>query len=529
MPKRKANDTVEHLPPLKRQRLTTSDHLSHLSDELQLRIFSHLPIHDLATCHRVSRRTQTIAGDSQLWRTAYYDRFVRPRFNKLPKARRSPHPSKLARWLDESFLVERGRTINWKRQYKLRHKWSQGICEVSEIPVATRPPVPPLLARLHEGIVYAVDSFAGLRAWSYKGKQELLASHDLATSPPSASRQPTSFVIDTEAQLRGCQRMMVGFEDGAFSIYSYNRQQYCFMHIYTHPSSTNHRLTAVALASPYILSMSETQTLSLYRLGSSIEDFPVNGIRDPPRLLSSLKSHTVWPPLSLSLRVSGSRIIAAIAYSMPTFNSGWSAGVQELHISSNGEIIDSRIASASGHGFSIARHPDTSPVLSKPTSLSYSHPYMLVSHADNTLTLYMVNSTDSKLFVSPGKRLWGHTSSVFGAHVGGRGKAVSVSTRGNEVRVWELEGSTLAKSDAEVVGESNLSVQVTPEKWQPRLQTTQISRTMAARSGSFCALDERYSIKPDITRGWVGFDDEDVVVLREHDHGHQTLAVYDFS
>ena len=77
---------------------------------------------------------------------------------------------------------------------------------------------------------------------------------------------------------------------------------------------------------------------------------------------------------------------------------------------------------------------------SKPTSLSYTHPYLLVAHPDNTLTLYLVTSTAQALSISAGSRLWGHTSSVSGAHVGGRGKAVSVSRRGDELRIWELEG-----------------------------------------------------------------------------------------
>lgn len=533
MPKRElaATDPVaEPQPSSKRQRTTSLDRLSQLSDELLLRVLSYASVGDLILCQRASQRLHTIAGDAQLWKTAYYERFVRPRFNKLPKARRSPHSSKIARWLDEGSLVERGKDTNWKRQYKLRHRWSHGICGMSEIPVAPRPPIPPLLARLHDGVVYTVDGSAGLRAWSYRDERQELASYMLS-SPSSGptNAQPTSLAIDSSAQKDKRQRLIVGFEDGQHSVFCYDRNAHQFEQLYSSTPSTNGMLTALAFACPYVLTMSETQTLSLYRTKTNRCDDGPSDVLGPPQLLTAMKSHTVWPPLSLSLRINDDRITAAIAYCMPTFNSGWSAGVQELHISPNdGRIIDSRIASAAGQGFSMANSTSPSPVLSRPTSLSYSHPYLLVSHADNTLTLYLVNSGASTLFVSLGKRLWGHTSSVFGAHVGGRGKAVSVSTRGNEVRVWELEGSTLTKLESDPAGD--YSVRVTPERRvKAKASAVRISDALASRNGARCSMDERLSIEPDITRGWVGFDDENVVVLREHEQGRQALAIYDFS
>lgn len=514
--------------PSKRRRTADGDRLSALSDEIILRIFSHLPIHDLATCHRVSRKLQGIAGDSQLWRAAYYDRFVRPRYNKLPRSQRISPPSKLAKWLDEGSLLERGRATNWKRQYKLRHKWSSGSCDVSEIPVAARPPIPPLLGRLHDGIVYTVDGHGGMRAWSYKGSRELLAQGPLRGCEAAQDDiKPTSFALDTTAQT-DIQSLVIGFEDGSFCTHSYDIRHQHFEHQYTHPPSSNRMLTALAFSSPYILTMSETQHLSLYRVSLSTVGANSGAGFEPPRLLTSLKSHTTWNPLSLSLRVRPNRIVAAVAYSMPTFNAGWTAGVQELHLSPGGDIVDSRIASAAGFGFSTTNDSSIATrVSSKPTSLSYCHPYLLVSHADNTLTLYMVMSAAGDLKVGPGKRLWGHTSSVFGAHVGGRGKAVSVSSRGNEIRVWELEGTSLNRPELE--GAGDVSVQVTPERWRSRKEVPLVSEALAARGPSPCTSDERLVPNLDITRGWFGFDEESVVVLREYERGRQALTVYDFS
>merc|ERR1712093_154 len=180
---------------------------------------------------------------------------------------------------------------------------------------------------------------------------------------------------------------------------------------------------------------------------------------DTPRLLASLKSHTSWPPLSLSIRTTPTTLIASIAYTLRTYTSGYTVGLQELHLSlTTGSVKFSRLTSALPQGFTSILAPSSSPSsasnsenstspagtsrseTSCPTSLSYSHPYILATHPDNALTLYLCTSTASTLSITSGTKLWGHTSSVSSAEITPRGKAVSVSTRGNELRGWELEG-----------------------------------------------------------------------------------------
>ena len=165
------------------------------------------------------------------------------------------------------------------------------------------------------------------------------------------------------------------------------------------------------------------------------------------------------------------------------------------------------------------------PSLTKPTSLSYSHPYLLASHPDNTLTLYLVQSTETALSIGDRSRLWGHTSSVSGAHVGDRGKAVSVSAHGDEIRVWELEGGLGSSSSRKRVAAGEASVQVRPEKKAMADGTLIYSeRNLALGDALGTDMDELST-----TKGWVGFDEEKVVVLREKGLGTQALVVYDFS
>jgi len=238
---------------------------------------------------------------------------------------------------------------------------------------------------------------------------------------------------------------------------------------------------------------------------------------------------------------------AAIAYSLPTYFSGWTVGVQELRLSHKGELLESRLATAADeHSFTLSACRSTSsssrpaspfpgssressissgPSNSKPTSMSYSHPYLLVAHPDNTLALYLVRSTSSALSISSGNRLWGHTSSISGAHVGMRGKAVSVSRLGNELRVWDLEGGMNSSASRKRSKNGDLSVRVQPSK--SGYEDVQDDES-GHRVGLRFALEQGFD-DSSVSHGWVGFDEQNVIVLRQKSQGSQALVVYDFT
>jgi hypothetical protein len=162
-----------------------------------------------------------------------------------------------------------------------------------------------------------------------------------------------------------------------------------------------------------------------------------------------------------------------------------------------------------------------------------------VAHPDNTLTLYLVSSTADSLSISAGSRLWGHTSSVSGAHVGGRGKAVSVSKRGDELRVWELEGGFGSLSARKRLAVGDLSVRIQPESKKADNPDTAQAGLDLINNEKSVDLDTSNILSQDdaeidadeltLTRGWIGFDEENVVVLKEQSQGRQALVVYDFT
>ena len=106
---------------------------------------------------------------------------------------------------------------------------------------------------------------------------------------------------------------------------------------------------------------------------------------------------------------------------------------------------------------------------------------------------------------------------------------MSVSARGDEIRVWELEGGFPRRDSS---GEDmEMSIQITPDKRKEEMSQQLDSRTTSvAHRGEHLSLLTRANANAiPLTRGWVGLDDESVVVLREREHGLQALTVFDFS
>jgi hypothetical protein len=456
---------------------------------------------------------------------------VRPRAARIPGVSSGSlvFSSKLSKWLDEQHLVKPGARTNWKAQYKLRYNWTNGSSFVSELSLNGHlPPVPPLI-RMRENTAVTVDSAHGLRLWKVKGNPRLLTSHSLRSGVPGTSDPvptPTSIAIDESSTHGRLLETVIGFGDGGFGIYGLVTDESELLCHYRHPPSSNGTISAIAYNYPYMITLSDKQLLSLYSLRHKYESALSN--TEPPRLMCSMRSYTAQSPLTVSLRILTSGIIASIAYVLPTYATGWTVGLQELRFTLAGTMADSRTTTAHITGYSplagvltpaLPQHDDadwddrsTASLLSfsrgpVPTSLSYSHPYMLVSHPDNTLTLYLVRSTDSELIISTGRRLWGHTSSVSDVQVGERGRAISASRSGDEIRVWELEGTFQARTRSLV---STPSISVRPHK---------PAATIGASCRSEVELSEDHRV--------IGFDQEKVVTMREA--GERTLVVYDFS
>ncbi|XHG08094.1 hypothetical protein AWENTII_011216 [Aspergillus wentii] len=415
-----------------------------------------------------------------------------------------------------------------------------------------------MLAKFCAGVVITADSNSGLRAWVARNPKSCIARVSF-----SESQTKTRFVPTALTATRGLNPHLidiaVGFQSGYISMYNLDLETSQLNLRFTYAGSADGAISAMASSSPYILTVSHHKDLSLYEISSGLNDPGKPGLPKGARLLASLKADNIVAPTSLCIRVAHSEIIASIVYSFFHLGCGWSLGIQELRLDSNGQQLDSRLATTvdsqynarslqplgryrgggnlnSGHRsshsepFRISSEP-TILHQEPPTSISYSHPYLLASHADNTLTMHLVVSTSTGLFVKGGRRLWGHTSSVSAVQVSDRGKAVSVSSRGDEIRIWELETIISSPFGAQKTLKGESSIPISPEnKRCERQEGVSIMSGIASFDFKETQLiSDGASTKLAQIRGCVGFDDERVLLLREREVGTQLLECYDFT
>ena len=343
-----------------------------------------------------------------------------------------------------------------------------------------------------------------------------------------------------------CMSVAIGFDDGSFCVYELNLVCAKFSRCCGHRQFQKMAITDLAISGSYLATLTESRLLSLFRLHRRpYNQEEVDRIR--PELLCSLESQTTWSPATVSLRSRAHAVCASIAYVVPRHWSGWSVGVQELEFAKDGKITKSRMATAMFPQsmvsiFAAAMSPVPEliisppfPLSSRPTSISYNHPYLVTAHPDNTLTLYTVRSTDAKLRVGYGTRLWGHTSAVSAVHVNSRGKAVSVTSRGDDVRVWDLEGGVDARTTLQRTGQSELCVRIRPEtndhrpdvvRSIPEGEEGNASMSMVMNSSGFAF---NTSLAPAAETAWIHFNEEKMLLSRRQGPGSEALIVYDFT
>ncbi|KAL7621643.1 hypothetical protein AAE478_008970 [Parahypoxylon ruwenzoriense] len=426
-----------------------------------------------------------------------------------------------------------------------------------------------MLVKASEGIAVTADVATGLRAWDLKTKQ-LLAQISLGEADSDAVPSCIT-VDDQKQLRNNAMEIALGFIDGSFGVWELDIRKRRIVQRYRHEKSSNGELVGIAFSYPYLLTATKSVLISIYTFDGpsktdhpvslesdnqieqcstdgtkkvSIEDQPSSGYPiprtrgrlekgvnlQPPYLLTSLKSHTSRAPLALSIRRTAGGIVASIAYTFSTLQ-GWSLGIQDLHLRPSNsrskptpEITTTRLAytlpvrtipphipspptSPSGDIPPSSTSEQTSDSLDGPINLCYTHPYLLATLPDNTLILHLCTSNASSLSISPGIRLWGHTSGISDAEITARGKAVSVSGRGEEIRVWELEGRAHGRS-----------VEVRPTT-KPIIDEDNADDAISSNTAT---------IQWDDRRNWVGFDDEMVIVLKES-KGRESLMVYDFT
>lgn len=553
-------------PPSSRP--ASRDVFSTLSDELLLRVLSCFGVRELLDISLTSKRLHRLSADSQLWRAYYWSRFVRPRADRIPRfkttasAARGEHKlnfdGQRSIWADGGFgrnsgLVQRKdvahESPDWKAQYKMRHNWERGRCYVEELQLSadaewSTAPERRTFAKFVDGLAVTVDSCWNLRAWDLRTRK-LIAHADLDTEETLRGR-PTCLSVDSQQLSAGILDVLVGFEDGTYGIWALDVKLKKLVLRYRHMQQLFGPVESLAYMHPYVLTARRTGFIVLYCFNDpetpSTTDSPTHQTSDndasqipnsgiatlqPPRMLDTVKSVKIVPQ-AVSIRKVGSSFVGSVAYSFNSL-SGWCIGIQDLDIKPAERLkaVTSRLATTLpiSNRWSGTSSPDGSPLRpgyarndygddseseedddDRPVSICYSHPYLLATMRDNTMMLHLCTTTATDLTISEGIRLWGHTSRISDAVVTPWGRAVSVTARGDEMRLWKVEG-----------GFEGSSVEVRP---RPAREGSE-NRDVSAGTQTKTNFEDK--------RTWVAFDEERVIALKEKPNGRESFMVYDFT
>ena len=518
--KRSLEDPTGSAASRKRPRPCPVDRFSSLSDELILRIFSFLGVPDVCICQRLSHRLNHLADDSQIWRLLYYRSFVKPRSSRMLK---------LSRWLHEHQSLTGNRQINWRRRYRLSHNWSNGSCRVRKTKV---PKTTPIQVQMRKDVLVTAEKSEGLKIWSTAAPQTLLSSiplgeHDCKSTVGTTPKEnltstpcstPTALALDNVGGQTQLLHIAIGFLDSSFTIYEYNARSKGFKLVHRQLGSSDTMINKIAMAAPYIVISYTGGKLELYDIDSLFQAQRADLASSPTRALSSLKSYTAWHPMAMTVRSTKEGICVSVVFALTSCYFGWVVIIQETTWNKEGKLLHTRIGTSS--------QPEESPIQMAPvprdcgpTSISYNHPYLLTAHADNTLTLFLVSSNESELRIGAGQRLWGHASSVAGAFINDRGKAISVTQKGGELRVWDLEGGGESIAMKRRLLAGDLSIRIAAEA----VRGSGVGLLSRARESMNASPD------PILNVDWVSFDEEKVVVLQEQVETSQDLVIYDFT
>ena len=492
---------IEH--SRKRLRKSGIDLLSSMSDELVLRIFSFLDVSDVFTCQRLSRRLKALASDSQIWQLLYYRSFVKPKSSRMLK---------LSRWLQDHRSLTDGRSIDWKRRYKLSHNWNHGRCRVRDTQVSKPLPLPPLLVQMHKSLIVTVEKQEGLKIWSSEEKQTLLASRPLLEGDSPASQfselpSPTALAINASKRDPQSLNIAVGFENSTIKLYGYSLDRRKVELLSRQSLSSHGAIQMIAISDECLAIYVSSGRIELFALERPSPQSEQRQCDSSLRFLAQMSSYTPSNHKRMTIKATKTGICISLVFSFPWSWTGWSIGIQETTMDRDGKQVSTRITSS---------YPTPNKDL---TSICYTHPYLLTAHADNTMMLFLVTSNEGELCIGEGHRLWGHACSVAGASIDSRGKAVSITRKGGELKVWDLEGGGGSTAIKKHRFTDNRSVRIRPGNVNYEIPK------------GLSLINQAILNSPRIPRSedWVGFDEEKVIVLRERVSDSQALSVYDFT
>ncbi|KAK6329850.1 hypothetical protein TWF718_003282 [Orbilia javanica] len=356
-------------------------------------------------------------------------------------------------------------TLDWKGKFRLRSNWQRGLAQSSGVELLNslskdENKAPPIIGKFYEGYFFSADTQHGVRVFGRRGNSKglvELARRPITLGEPTCMSLEESLLNDTSRKRHETRHIdfVVGYHNGSYEIYHFDPTSGRLREKYQeHKFDDVNRIEIIAFHFPYLLIITRFNKLSIISFQSTIkqEDDTDPDARLPhpdkpflsPALVKDLSVDQSWLPSCLSLRKDpvSNKIIGTCVFTVRSVIIGTSITIQEFHLSTEKpELLETQTTNPPLHEaldyvfFGRAAQL----AFTAPTCVSYRYPFIMTSHADNTLVLYnMFTNEEGKIEILSGHRLWGHNASVMSVEVGLR-KAVSVDRRG-EVRFWDLQG-----------------------------------------------------------------------------------------
>ncbi|KAF3919890.1 hypothetical protein ABW21_db0206211 [Orbilia brochopaga] len=436
--------------------------------------------------------------------------------------------------------------LDWKGKFRLRSNWERGTARSDHLSLLALAPAPepvqhsgepkiqypPILGCFCQSYFISADSKNGVRIFTCAGpaenRRQEVARRPISLGNPTCIKVEESLYNDTSGKRLNTRGLdfVIGYHNLSFAIYHFDPTSRLLSEKYIHRRfKEDERIELAAFCFPYLVTITSLNQCSIVGFHNSLvetagEDSdpklklpPPSQPFLPPIRVASLEVDEAWFPTSTSFRRDSdtNEIIASVVFSVRSIIVGASIAVQEFHLASDTpRLRKSQVASPPLHDALDQAFLGriASMAFTTPTCVSYRYPYIMTSHADNTLVLYSLHcDEDGKLVIAPGHKLWGHNSSVMTVEVGLK-KAVSVDRRG-EVRVWDL----ISRSEKKFGKDGS-------------------TRIVGSGDPLFLNLDGKLGIQTE--RCSVGFGDEGIVVMEKaKDLDHSTLdfrlVVYDFT
>jgi hypothetical protein len=231
--------------------------------------------------------------------------------------------------------------------------------------------------------------------------------------------------------------LVAGYSNGGFTLWTITDSITETVTYFPTKRSTS-KVTSIGFDYPMILIYTKDMQLSVFHMDS---------ITGQLQLLHHLQSPVDWAPVVIDMHRSKGKkkslwkiIVCFGLFASTTGTANTSVGIQEIVLSSQsvlsstqGFVIDHEPLIPSGLASNTPRHALSERI----TAMSYSPPYLITAHANNTMKQYIVATAhNGRLDIRFQQTLYGHTFNVDALAVN-QHKLVSGDRSG--IKVWDLQ------------------------------------------------------------------------------------------